>query len=72
MGVVGGTKEYEPWRATMELTRGMGFISHCNGQYETRVEDGRQGVKPPRKFFDHTLQISGKRLSGYKDSPFSR
>ena len=62
MGVVGrGTKGYEPWRATMELTKGRGpFLTVM-----TRVEvpsDMKQeremdvrGLGPLESSFDHPL-----------------
>ena len=60
MGVNGGggqTKEYGPWMATMEVTRGRGIFPtvmarvEITVRHETRDRDGRQGALAPWKRF---------------------
>ena len=61
MGVVGGTKGYGPWRATMELTRGRGPFPTVMATVEVpsyrkqEVDMDVRGLRPLEKFFGHTL-----------------
>ena len=55
MGVVGGTKEYGPWRETMELTRGRGPFPTVMARVEVpsdmKEERERWTSGGPGKFF---------------------
>ena len=55
MGVVGWTKEYGPWRATMELTRGRGPFSIAMARIELPSDRKEREMdvraKPPGKCF---------------------
>ena len=63
MGVVGEAKEYGPWRATMELTRGRGPFPTVMARTEVlsdKKEEREMAVRkrsPLEKFLDHTLNI---------------
>ena len=75
---MGGAKGCGPWKETRELARGRGLflpamvkVEAPSDMKEQRAAEVR-GRRPLKNFVDNTLQISGKLLFGYKDTPFSR
>ena len=73
MGVVGGSaKEYEPWRATVELTRGRGPFPTAMARAEVpsdvkeeRERDGRQKI-----FLTTHFKYQGNAFLDMKIHPF--